>query len=269
MSVLERRYRRLLALLPRSYAEEAGPELLGIWIDGAKPGQRWPRAADLLDIVRLAFVVRYMLDTGGKSGRVALSGFVFAAQLVLCTNVVTALSFELRFIADNGGEPGPFLLVGFTSLFAALTLSWKTNAATTLWCAAVVCAVGLTSSLGLALLPFALPALLLIASGKVAPRSLALPSIATAVALSYELAPTLGDSAAFWLCLLAIGLPLLFDPRVGAAFVWLALITNGMALLSNNWRPDAFLGSIVAIIGLLAVLQVLRLRRAPIVGANL
>jgi hypothetical protein len=54
---LERRYRRLLGLYPRSYREQHGEDLLGVLMtDTRKPGRR-PRLAAALDLMRNALLV--------------------------------------------------------------------------------------------------------------------------------------------------------------------------------------------------------------------
>jgi hypothetical protein len=42
VNVLESRYRRILALLPRAYREQRGEEMLSMLLVGARDGQRRP-----------------------------------------------------------------------------------------------------------------------------------------------------------------------------------------------------------------------------------
>lgn len=51
--VLERRYRRLLAVLPKSYREARGEELLGVLMDTSEKGQRWPALGEVLSLAAL------------------------------------------------------------------------------------------------------------------------------------------------------------------------------------------------------------------------
>lgn len=48
---LERRYRRLLALYPRSFRHERGEEMLSVLMAGARDGQRWPRPAEAMNLL--------------------------------------------------------------------------------------------------------------------------------------------------------------------------------------------------------------------------
>jgi hypothetical protein len=48
---LERAYGRLLMAYPRGYREQRGPEILGVLVDGARPGQRFPRLREVVDIL--------------------------------------------------------------------------------------------------------------------------------------------------------------------------------------------------------------------------
>ena len=49
---LERRYRRLLALYPRSFRAEHGDEMLSVLLSGAAAGQTRPRPGEVTDAVR-------------------------------------------------------------------------------------------------------------------------------------------------------------------------------------------------------------------------
>jgi hypothetical protein len=54
---LERRYRRLLGLYPRSYREQHGEDMLGVLMKDTDRRGRRPRLAAALDLVRNAFLV--------------------------------------------------------------------------------------------------------------------------------------------------------------------------------------------------------------------
>ena len=51
---LERRYRRLLACYPAVFGHEHGEEILSVLMAGAAEGQRWPRPAEVADLLRSA-----------------------------------------------------------------------------------------------------------------------------------------------------------------------------------------------------------------------
>ena len=55
---LERRYRSLLACYPRAFRHEHEQEMLSVLMAGAEPGQRWPRAAEVSDLLRSAISLR-------------------------------------------------------------------------------------------------------------------------------------------------------------------------------------------------------------------
>lgn len=60
---LERRYRRLLALYPKGFRREHEEEMLSVLIAGAATGQRWPRPAEVADLVGNAILMRLLLVT--------------------------------------------------------------------------------------------------------------------------------------------------------------------------------------------------------------
>ena len=55
---LERRYRRLLACYPAAFRREHGQEMLSVLMAGAEQGQRWPRLAEVADLLRSATSTR-------------------------------------------------------------------------------------------------------------------------------------------------------------------------------------------------------------------
>jgi hypothetical protein len=87
---LESRYRRLLTLLPRSYREQRAEEMLGLLLDGAAEGQRWPRAAEAASLVGLA--VRLRTGAAGGSERAAAFGEVLQ-RFALAGLIVQALYY--------------------------------------------------------------------------------------------------------------------------------------------------------------------------------
>jgi hypothetical protein len=72
---LERRYRRLLSLYPRSYREQHGEDMLGVLMTDSTEGRSKTRLAAMLDLVRNAFLVhtRYWWEmrTATERGRLA------------------------------------------------------------------------------------------------------------------------------------------------------------------------------------------------------
>jgi hypothetical protein len=55
---LERRYRRLLACYPAAFRREHEREILAVLMAGARKGQRWPRPAEVFDLLRSANSMR-------------------------------------------------------------------------------------------------------------------------------------------------------------------------------------------------------------------
>jgi hypothetical protein len=55
---LERRYRRLLACYPNAFRREREQEMLSVLMAGAEKGQRWPRPAEIADLLRNATSMR-------------------------------------------------------------------------------------------------------------------------------------------------------------------------------------------------------------------
>ena len=62
---LERRYRRLLRILPKSYREARAEELLSVLMEGAAEGRRWPEIREALSLARLGMRVRMGGEAGG------------------------------------------------------------------------------------------------------------------------------------------------------------------------------------------------------------
>lgn len=58
MNALERRYRRLLAFYPRAFRRDHGEEMLAVLMDSASEGQRRPRLADSVNLLRNALWMR-------------------------------------------------------------------------------------------------------------------------------------------------------------------------------------------------------------------
>src|SRR6185437_15949141 len=55
---LERRYRKLLRILPQYYRRAREEELLGVLMEGVVEGRRWPEAREALSLARLGVRVR-------------------------------------------------------------------------------------------------------------------------------------------------------------------------------------------------------------------
>jgi hypothetical protein len=60
---LERRYRRLLAFFPEAFRRDREQEVLTVLMDGAKPGQQWPRPAESADLIKNSIPMRWRHPT--------------------------------------------------------------------------------------------------------------------------------------------------------------------------------------------------------------
>jgi hypothetical protein len=108
---LERRYRRLLTLYPKKFRREREEEMVSVLMAGARDGQRWPRPAEVVNLLRHAAPSR--LRQGPPAGSLARRhprGVVTARILVglwlvvltvfLCRYTLWAL-FMLVFVAPH------------------------------------------------------------------------------------------------------------------------------------------------------------------------
>ena len=86
---LERAYGRLLKAYPRDYRRLRGAEILGVLVDGARPGQRYPRPREVVDLLAGGLRQRMGVNTtpGFTDGlRIALP-IALALAAVLSANV--------------------------------------------------------------------------------------------------------------------------------------------------------------------------------------
>ncbi|WP_174535091.1 hypothetical protein [Micromonospora chalcea] len=80
MTTLERRYLRLLSAYPSDYRRSRGAEIVGTYLDLAKPGQRWPSPGDVADLMR-----------GGLRQRLRAAGLLDLIPGVRLASVVALL----------------------------------------------------------------------------------------------------------------------------------------------------------------------------------
>ncbi|WBB67140.1 hypothetical protein [Micromonospora sp. WMMD812] len=121
MSDLERRYLRLLSAYPAHYRRSRGAEIVGTYLDLARPDQRWPSAADAADLVRGG--LRQRLRAAGAAD--LLPGVRLAAILAFLTATVLAAVWsvlELRPAPTSLSVPtaGPFVSLGIGAWIAWL-----------------------------------------------------------------------------------------------------------------------------------------------------
>jgi hypothetical protein len=66
---LERRYRRLLGLYPRSYREQHGEDMIGVLMTDSDEGSSRSRLASVLDLVRHPLVVIHLILAGRTAAK--------------------------------------------------------------------------------------------------------------------------------------------------------------------------------------------------------
>jgi hypothetical protein len=99
-SDLERRYRWLLAWYPAAFRRDQEEEILAVLLAGARPGQRWPRLSESIDLIRSAIAMRIRLPGWRPRGREWADGLaVFTvtgpAILLLATVLEVAIPYRL------------------------------------------------------------------------------------------------------------------------------------------------------------------------------
>ena len=124
-TTLERGYRRVLKLLPKTYRADHAEEMLSVLMDGARPGQSRPTARDVLSLamlsVRLRFAAAAVRDANG-SGR--LAGNV--ARRAVLAFLIYDFGLLAQWIGFGAYADHPFMSFGLQAgLIAALILGWS------------------------------------------------------------------------------------------------------------------------------------------------
>jgi hypothetical protein len=132
--LLSRRYRRLLHAYPADYRDSRGEEIIGLLLDAARPGRRWPTPAEAADLLfgglrrRMGWSPFGAVSAGlSAAGVVALA---LAAGLSLFWLTGYELAGETGWYQDGVTPLGPFA-TSAPIMYAAWVLT-----------AAVVCVVG-------------------------------------------------------------------------------------------------------------------------------
>jgi hypothetical protein len=139
---LERGYRRLLAVYPQSFRREHEDEMLGVLMACAGPGQRRPRLAEAVDVIRGALGMR-LRRAVGPAGREAWADALMLISLAAPVLVVMAAVLEIAlpyhlapqdrtpYLYELGGPsllslPGFDVIVGSQVIIAvAVLLGWR------------------------------------------------------------------------------------------------------------------------------------------------
>jgi len=95
-AVLQRRYRRVLMLLPRTYRAQRGEEMLSVLLDSAPEQQRWPKPSEVLSLATHSIRVRGGVTPPALSAQaarplmraVALLGTLYLSFLVAIVQVL-------------------------------------------------------------------------------------------------------------------------------------------------------------------------------------
>lgn len=103
---LERGYRRLLSCYPKDFRQDSGPELLGVLLDTARPGQRHVRPAEALDLVRGAVRMRLGHRTPPGSVRAAVRLMWLGAALEVVALMVIPTTYGAVHDAVSRTDPG-------------------------------------------------------------------------------------------------------------------------------------------------------------------
>ncbi len=127
---LERRYRRLLGVFPARWREHNGEQLLGTLLEGSRTGQRWPTAADTVDLVVSGARVR--LRSAGPMVQILGAALVLAAAIAVVDTLVTPtpLAFLLTSLVVVL-IPGTGVVY---SVSASITSGWRTGSLAAFGC---------------------------------------------------------------------------------------------------------------------------------------
>jgi hypothetical protein len=231
VDMLESRYRRLLTLLPNSYRERRAEEMLGMLLDGAAEGRRWPRAVEVASLTGLA--VRLRTGAVGGSLRAAAFGEVlqrFAlAGLMIQTLYFASSLGEIVAASQTGMFPGwsglgllPILMVGCaTALPAAALVCLVRGRSRTGRVLAVLSALLTCAEIGDSLasagpLAFIFPAQLVLSM--LAPLAISLVA-ATAALLGFHRDAPPAAAPGRWLRILAVSVPFVLACMTAAQFL--------------------------------------------------
>lgn len=96
---LERRYRRLLAWYPAAFRREREEEILAVLLASAPDGQRRPRLAESLDVIRSAIGIRVRRISSwlrGQRQAEGLAAFTVAAPVMLLLATILEIAVPYR-----------------------------------------------------------------------------------------------------------------------------------------------------------------------------
>jgi len=114
--VLERRYRRLLALYPRAFRREHGQEMLAVLMAGAKEGQRRPRFGETADLIKNAIWIQLRPNVRRSQPTVFWAGVLMwlcAGLRLLGVPLLPAMPGSVGFPLEIGISWGVFALLAW------------------------------------------------------------------------------------------------------------------------------------------------------------
>lgn len=85
---LERRYRRLLAFYPKAYRRDHADEILAVLMAGAADGQKRPRLAESINLLRNALVMRARQTTVPVAWEYAHTSLMLPVRIITGTWLV-------------------------------------------------------------------------------------------------------------------------------------------------------------------------------------
>jgi hypothetical protein len=121
MTALELRYRRLLSVYPADHREFYEPEMLAVLMGGARPGQRFPALAEIIDLVRGGVAARLGRDSRATAAWRDAAGIAgLLGAVVLMAVAGRRLLFGLEYVQVSGDPMSAFGVRGGLMLDVAL-----------------------------------------------------------------------------------------------------------------------------------------------------
>jgi len=147
MTLLERRYRRLLTLYPWSHRRRYEEEMLTVLLDGAEPGRRRPGMRDVVNVAVAAASVRLRAIPGALATPAWSAGAAVAGLLASLALLAAAVGPQINratpvYLFDGSsvshlvvfGRPGSWLPVaGWAAVILCAVLGWRRPAAGLAW----------------------------------------------------------------------------------------------------------------------------------------
>ncbi|MEY9928935.1 hypothetical protein ABH926_003575 [Catenulispora sp. GP43] len=121
--VLQRRYDRLLTVLPKAYRAERGEELLAVLMDKSGPRQQWPTIGEVFSLAGLGIRVRFGAEhrPASAAGRAEVVRIVaLLSVLLMAVQGIVEAALMARFILYESGSVPPVFRMGTARECSAL-----------------------------------------------------------------------------------------------------------------------------------------------------